>query len=376
MTRNQPSQRTHVTTLKGCDNLEIMATSVNQDFPLGTTVLQGMVTAHSSSRLANLSSAFQRIRWNNIKFTIEGAYPTTAGGGYVACFVRDPNDVPHKGDLPPVRWAMGQDHSADAKWYDSVVLNVGRSPDLHYTTDIGEARTFSPGTLYVISKGGPAQVGSITVNMHWDVTLSEPTIETVVDEGVVTISEDLTIPFDLSTEIGPIQLSRVTTVGPDPHALTYESVTLQSIGLEPHAAGTYLALKTTKMVSGMYNTGNDYIPVYISGFVVDDNQTLTAVYVLNTTEFYTLQVGSAYVPPAGFNASNWHIVTGGMGAFLEPGDQMIVLKGSGTLVPATTAVFTPRGIQYKSYGGPRVAQLSARQPVGENRATIALSGER
>ena len=134
MTRQQPKQSTVSTTQSGCDNLDILSMTASSAYPLGAVILSGVVTAESSARLATLSRAYQRVRWNSLRFTIEGAFPTTAGGGYVTCFVRDPTDVPPEDPREAVRWAMAQQHSSDNKWYDSTGLAVGRSPGLLYTS--------------------------------------------------------------------------------------------------------------------------------------------------------------------------------------------------------------------------------------------------
>lgn len=369
MTRTQPRQTTTSTTQRGSDILDILSMDSTANYPLGTTIMSGVVTASSSARLSTLAEAFQRIRWNNIRFTIEGAFPTTCGGGYIACFVRDPTDVPPTDPQRAIRWAMAQQQSVDSKWYDSTGVVVGRTPDLLYTSMGDGLRFSSPGTFYIISKGGPAQVGAITVKFYWDVTLSEPTVDVREESRGITIKDDYYIPFDVQ---GPALLSRLTHLSPNPHDLTYSPITTSDLGIGKQVAGTYVSFPSPVVVAGMYNTGNDYIPIYVSGLAINENQTLTAVYVLGTTEFYTLQVGTTYVPPAPFEASNWHIISGGIGTVLEPGVELSLLGEPTALVSTTVNIFTANGTKPYIIKGRRMAA-----PVPDvERATIALSGER
>lgn len=338
-------------------------------YPLGAVILSGVITAEASARLATLSRAYQRIRWNSLRFTIEGAFPTTAGGGYVTCFVRDPTDMPPSDPREAVRWAMAQQHSSDNKWYDSTGLSVGRSPGLLYTS-IGDGLRFSsPGTFYIISKGGPAQVGSLTVNFHWNVTLSEPTIERTHDESEITLRDDYVLPFDPPS--GPLLLSKVVTPAPDPHDYVVEAIHTSDLAVGKLASGTYLGLASPKPITGQYNTGNAYVPLYVSGFVVNEDQTLTAVYVVNSTDFYSIQIGDTYVPPSGISPSNFSVLSGGIGSFLEPGMTLQMYGEATALAPATVDIFTSKGR--------RTLMLKGRQMVraatDPERTTVALSGE-
>lgn len=369
LTRTQPRQSTTSTTQRGSDVLDILSMDSSTNYPLGSVIMSGVLTASSSARLATLAEAFQRIRWNNIRFTIEGAFPTTCGGGYIACFVRDPTDVPPTDPQRAIRWAMAQQQSVDSKWYDSTGVMVGRTPDLLYTS-IGDGLRFSsPGTFYIISKGGPAQVGAITVKFYWDVTLSEPTVDGQEEGRGFAIKDDYYFQFDIQ---GPALLSRLTHLSPNPHDLTYSPVTTTDIGIGKQVAGTYISLPNPVTLTGMYSTGNDYIPVYVSGLAINEDQTLTAVYVIGTTQFYTLQVGNTYAPPAPFEASNWHIASGGIGTVLEPGVELSVLGEPTALVSTTVNLFTARGTEPFIVKGRRMA--TAVPDV--DRATVALSGER
>lgn len=317
LTRYQPRQETVSSRLKGTDNLSIISTAAGTNYTLGTEIISGAITARSSIRLGSLSQAFQRIRWNSLAFTVEGAYPTTSGGGYIACFVRDPDDIPPSDPVEAVKWAMAQQHSADAKWYDSVKLMVGMSPDLLFTSPGIAPRLYSPGTLFIISKGGPAQVGALTVNFHWDITLSEPTSEVkAAPTNTWTAPRDFYLPF---APTAALPLSRCNVAAADPHLAALAPETVFTTGLANFSPGTYLRLKEPRPITGEYNTGNDYIPIYISGFTIATNLQLQAVAELGG-EFFLISIGSQAVPTTDYQVTNWHLLSGGFGAIVQTGE--------------------------------------------------------
>ena len=336
-----------------------------------------MLDAHSSARLSRLSQAFQRIRWNSLKITVEGAYPTTSGGGYITCFVRDPTDSPPTNPLEAVRWAMAQQHSADAKWYDSVVLSVGRCPDLLFTSVGDGARFSSPGTLYVVSKGGPAQVGTLTINFHWDVTLSEPTIEKEDGGNEKIISRNLYLPSPTaagSSQLGPqLQLCIVTEPHPDPAQVGYRVVADEEIGLGVLNPGSYIASADFKSLSCAYSTGDPYVDLQITGFMVDDSHYLVAVYEVDG-EFYTINKGPV-APIHGFSTSDWHSIQGAAGIYCMHGQEVEVFDGPGSLEPDLSLVFRPSGRATIPNGSSRRVRAPRTTVPDVQRTTIALSGE-
>lgn len=316
LTRFQPKQSTISNRVKGSDNLEIISTAAGMNYALGSEILSGGLTAHSSARLSSLSNAFQRIKWHSISFTIEGAYPTTSGGGYIACFVRDPDDVPPTDPVEAVRWAMAQQHSADAKWYDSVRLNVGPTPDLLFTSKGAAPRLYSPGTLFVISKGGPAQVGALTVNFHWDVTLSEPTSDNGNKEPDTTFvsNGDYYFPF-AGVSGGFLPLSLITTADPSPQNIHTRPVVQADLGINV-PDGTYLRFRRPVPITGFYNTGNDYVPIYVNGVVWSNSYSVFGAVSELGGKYYVIGTGSPPVPP-GYQTSDWKTLSGGYGAVIE-----------------------------------------------------------
>lgn len=362
LTRSQPRQTTATSRFKGTDLLEIVTTAAGQVYAPGSIITSGGITAYSSARLETIAKAYQRVKFHSLRFTIEGAYSSTSGGGYITCFVRDPDDVPPEDPVAAMKWAMSQQHSADAKWWDSVGLNVGTTPDLLFTSPGSSARLFSPGTFYVISKGGPAQVGTLTISYHWDVTLSEPTSETALTSNEIwTCPEDFVVPF--AATAGAFTLQRVTTFSPDPHGVVTAHVTPVSAGLTGKSLGTYLRLKTPRMVTGEYNTGNDYIPVYVNGFYIRGDDLVAVSEIAG--KFVHLSQGPATGVLSGYEASDWHILSGGYGSLVEEGEELDVFD-----VPSQVNSLDARKTK-KFYGTKDQTSVT----INPNVAIVNLTGE-
>jgi len=341
-----------------------------------------MLTCNTSTRLAQIANAFQRVRWNSIRFTIEGAYPSTSGGGYVVCFVRDANDSPPSSLPEALKWAMAQQHCADAKWYDSVALSVGRSPDLLYTSAGGGVRFESPGSLFVIAKGGPNQVGSLTITMHWDVTLSEPCIDRP-DAGQWITDVDLYGPPLAVKYDGTSASSTIIQLGsqsldagvydPDPANIKFEPYLEH--GLPSRQPGTYYRCNTPASVSGVYNDGEGNSTIHLTGFVVDESR-LYAAYEINQDgrPRVALACVGGTPPPIGLGylGSAWHQITCGPGALFEKGATFTVFDDATSYSDKAAAIAPTR-----TFGERRRMVTAAPEPMdtSEPVAQTALTGE-
>ncbi len=369
-TRSQPRQSTASTRVKGCDLLELTETAAGQVYKLGTPVVRGMVTAEASARLSTLSRAFQRIKWHNLRFTVEGAYSTASGGGYIACFVRDPTDQPPKDPLEVVRWAMAQQHSADSKWYESVGLNVGQSPDLLYTSVSDTPRLYSPGTLYIVSKGGPAQVGSLTVSFHWDITLSEPTI----DSNPVT--DSLKMPLDcgflwLAATAEGMPLQYINTSSDNPEAVGFLQLKASMLGtnLEP---GSLLTLAQPVVLTGHHSANDKEVAVQVTHLVVLSNGDVHGVVEVGL-DYYVISTSAVTDLPGGFKNSVWSNVFGGYGTKVPAGAVLEVVGRGRATAPRASTQFGLRRVETtgkKVHPADYVTEVSQQQfPI------VDLSGE-
>lgn len=372
LTRNSPSAVTTTSRQSGKDLLQVLSTSTTSSYPLGSAVMEGLITAETSLRLSTLARAYQRIRWTALRFTIEASYSSLSGGGFIACFVQDPSDRPPEDPQAALQWAMAQQYSVDSKWWDSTQLIVSRDPDLLWTSVTDDAeRLYSPGKFVVVSKGGPGQVGSLTVSFEWTVVLSEPTIENTETPVASTWKPPVPIyaPFGLPT--GAYLAQKCTSTHPDPSLNSYAALDAPA-DLED---GVFLRFKTPRTVDGQYQASSMVSPVNMTGMVVMGGYLLFVYqqgarrYVLGTTPFS--------VPPNYFT-SNWAALNGGGGELVGTTEDVFIERGwvDGVLMKAarTPVRVFRNGRQMLQYHDGTYDEVPHHTP-DDSMATVALTGE-
>lgn len=357
----------NATTQSGTDLLENVAVT-NTTFTTGEIVTQALLSPQSTRRLADLASTFQRIRYNKLRFTIEGSFSSTSGGGFIAAFVRDPTDVPPDDAMERLRWAMSRSCVVDCKWYDCGVVDVPKGPDLLYTSiDKDDSRLWSPGQLIVISKGGPGTPGSLTIKMDWNVTLSMPSTEIVSKSSEIRAPHDLYIDFNVT---GFCSLKALKTHAPDPHNQVYKYADWSFLGAKD---GDMLLFDEPITITGMYNTGNDYVPIRCDRALFHtryDGFQCTLV-----CNGYTVQHGSTPTD-VGFPISNWHILSGGVGNVIPTGKLLNLQRVGEMRTAKTTNLFTPHGIVEREIAGTQIVKAPIVRPaVTTDWPTVNVAGE-
>lgn len=132
------------------------------------------ISPGASSRLATLSKAYQRIRWNSVRLIVTPQASAMTNGGYVCGFIMDPSD-----EAVTAKDLTASQGSQTKKWYESAVLNMPSKPDLLYTSPGEDPRLNIPSTFWIISEGAPSSDLTVIVTFHWTVTLSIPTLEDI-----------------------------------------------------------------------------------------------------------------------------------------------------------------------------------------------------
>lgn len=368
-TKFQPRQATISNRVRGSDLLELISVNQGQSFDLGHIVTSGMLTAQASARLATLSRAYQRIKWHSLKFMIESSFSTVSGGGFVACFVRDPDDQPPEDPLERVRWAMAQQQSADSKWYESVGLNVGEAPDLLFTSATAEKRTYSPGEFFIVSKGGPGQVGTITVSFSWDVTLSEPTID--LNSAPVSV----VAPFDclfrgLRTGDSGLTLARVKTASENPTTTSTTWVTGTDLTME---VGDLFALPHPVQMLGQLPAGSEYYHFVITHCVVCTDGNVVGLVSVGDEYFAPAMTTMTSLPP-GFETTIWSNVVGCYGNMVLAGEELKLIRPS---TGRRSHAYTQFGLREVGAGGKRRYPAPKTEETVERQTPLMdLSGER
>lgn len=147
-------------------------------------------TPHQVYRLKHLAQAYQRYRVNKLTFHIVPLMSTATSGGYIAAFVRDPEDVISNSQAPNILTAT--QGSVTAKWWETSTVSCSAAPDLFYTANSpGQERFSSPGSFCMAVDGQASQSGSLTIYVEYDITFSMPGLESQKDSGILTAKSNL-----------------------------------------------------------------------------------------------------------------------------------------------------------------------------------------
>lgn len=143
----------------------------------GHVLLQLRITPEMVERLERTASRYQRIRWNSVRMSVTPGFSSLAGGQYAAVFVRDPSDAPPSDPMKLLRWITANQGHKMAKWWQPMNITMTRPADLLYTSEGADARLYCPGVFYLVCVGSPGQTGNVAVYMDWNVSLTEPSLE-------------------------------------------------------------------------------------------------------------------------------------------------------------------------------------------------------
>lgn len=356
------------TAQSGTDLLENINIPGSQTYQTGDVITEAIVDCQSTRRLADLSATFQRVHWSRLRFTIEGAFPSTSGGGFIAAFVRDPTDTLPEHPLDRLKWAMGRSCVVDCKWYDCGTINVPPHPDLQYTSQgaNSDVRWWSPGKLVLVAKGGPATPGSLTIKMDWSVTFSMPSSERVdTVEPPIGLPADVTVPFNI---VGAHATLMVSSGGPDPHDETYSVPDWTH--LEPLTNGDTLFFPSPIYLSGEYNTANDYVPVRCHKAIWNTTATnMTSKSAQLIRPNFVLCCDDNPLNQGLTGGSTWHLLTGGIGVCLPRDEILRVQRVDEISVPAHLSVFRPRGIEEMRVPGFKTTHMAVGPSGQDLRAT-------
>jgi len=155
-----------------------MAYASATNYTRGQIIINEVLDVNTLPRLEQIGHGFQRVRWHRLKFTVTPYNSTTAGGGYVAAFVKDASDVPPE-DGSVINWVLAQEGSVTAKWWESSTVAATVPQQLLYTSESVEARSYSPGRFVVVAIAPSTSVGGVSVICDYEVSFSEPALESV-----------------------------------------------------------------------------------------------------------------------------------------------------------------------------------------------------
>lgn len=147
--------------------------TLQSGYPDGHNVFDQNVNVGVFPRLARIGSAYQRYRFTRMEFDIQPMCPATAGGGYIAAFLKDPLDSDTSFDA-----LQGSHGAVMAKWWEHKTIHVPNPGKDLLWTSLGEnARLYSPGKLVLTTVGSNDALVNISVLCRWEVELSVPSLE-------------------------------------------------------------------------------------------------------------------------------------------------------------------------------------------------------
>lgn len=156
----------------------------------GHPVVNLVFTPHMLPRLSTMAKAYQRYVVHRLVFHIVPMVSTATSGGYVAAFVRDPDD--HLNGKMAANVLTATAGSVTTKWWQDSVVTCPQVSDKFYTaTTPGQERFTSPGALCIAVDGRATQSGSLTVYCEYDVSFYAAGLEAQQDKGNIIVRADL-----------------------------------------------------------------------------------------------------------------------------------------------------------------------------------------
>lgn len=151
----------------------------------GQVVVEIPVTAGSFSRLSVLAEAYQQVRYVRLDFKVASYAAANVGGGYVAGFVKDPDDKPPRGENAKLNWITAQPGSCTVRWPQQATVAATVSDRWFYTSQGTEVREFSPGSFYLLVDSKATAAAALTVWAHWRVSFRKATVEPATVKSLV-----------------------------------------------------------------------------------------------------------------------------------------------------------------------------------------------
>lgn len=162
-----PAPKGSTITISGEDRLGAF------DIKVGAAVfLNADISPSVSQRIATISRAYQRIKWNSVRIIVTPQASAMTNGGYVTGVIMDPSDR-----AVTAKDLTSSQGSQTKKWYETASVQMPGKTDLLYTSTGDDPRLSIPATWWLIGEGAPSSALTVVVTILWSVTLSIPTLE-------------------------------------------------------------------------------------------------------------------------------------------------------------------------------------------------------
>jgi len=160
--------------------------------------------------LAQHAACYNEVKYHSLKAQINGQASSLTVGSVILAFCSDPADnVPDGTDA--IVWARSQRCNRSAKYWETIAVSVPQNQmvgpnDGFFKNNVGKSdtpRTYSPGFFSLIVISPANQPTPLEIQLEWDVTLRNPTLNTGVEEGasVSTALEDFGLLFSDNADV-------------------------------------------------------------------------------------------------------------------------------------------------------------------------------
>lgn len=174
----------------GNDSITLIPNILDVAKESGDVISNIRVIPSASKRLGLLAACYQEIKYNSLRARINGAASSLTVGSGLLSFCADPADeIPSGGEA--VRWGRSQACQVAGKYWETLNLDIPhahmRGPnDGYFKNNAGTdsaPRTYSPGFISYLAISVPSSDTPLEIELVWDVTLRNPTLNQEVTEG-------------------------------------------------------------------------------------------------------------------------------------------------------------------------------------------------
>lgn len=183
-------QPTNSIRIHGSDTITLIEDVMAIAKAAGDVLIDLRVVPSISKRLATHAACYNEIMYHKLRIRINGQASSLTVGSLILVLCSDPADEIPSG-IDAIAWARSQQCNKSGKYWETIELDVPHSQLVgpnngFFKNNVGTStapRTYSPGFLAVITVSPANQATPLELQLEWDVTLRNPTLNNLVDQG-------------------------------------------------------------------------------------------------------------------------------------------------------------------------------------------------
>lgn len=184
--------------ISGSDTISLIPDISTAGPASGDEVLNVRILPSISPRLAQHAVCYNEVKYHSLVAKINGQASSLTVGSAILAFCSDPADVVPKG-TDAITWARSQRCNRSAKYWETMRVVIPANQmigpnDGYFKNNVGRSeapRTYSPGFLSLVVISPANQPTPLELQLEWDVTLRNPTLNNAVDEGAGVVTSDV-----------------------------------------------------------------------------------------------------------------------------------------------------------------------------------------